>query len=274
MQGRIVRQISNDYTVESNGKRFVCKCRGVFRKEQITPLVGDFVEFREDKKLIEKILPRKNELVRPSVSNIDQAVIIMSVKEPLFSTNLLDKLLVHIVYHKIKPIIILTKLDLLKEEEKHSLEPLITYYKRYYEVYENTNLKSIKKILKGKISVFTGQSGAGKSTLLNRLDSTLSLATNEISMALGRGKHTTRHVELIPISGGYVADTPGFSSLDFKGIEKEEIRDTFPEFGKKECKYQDCMHEKEAECMVKKEVEEEQILKSRYENYLKFIGSD
>lgn len=276
MQGRIIKQISNDYTVETNGITYICKCRGIFRKEHITPLVGDFVEFDENKKLIEKINPRKNELVRPPVANIDQAILITSVKDPDFSTNLLDKLLTIIEYRSIKPIIILTKMDLLKEDEKQTLLSVIEYYKKYYEVYENTDLESIKKVLKNRVSVFTGQSGAGKSTLLNRLDSNLSLETNEISKALGRGKHTTRHVELIPIYGGLVADTPGFSSIDFRGMTTADIRDQFPEFNefKAECEYQDCMHVKEHTCRIKELVEAGVILKSRYENYLKFIGSE
>lgn len=276
MQGRIIKQISNDYTVEANGVTYICKCRGIFRKEHITPLVGDFVEFSETKKLIEKIMPRKNELVRPPVANIDQAILITSVKAPDFSTNLLDKLLTIIEYRNIKPIIVLTKMDLLKKEEKEALLPVIAYYKKYYEVYKNTDLEGIKQVLKNRVSVFTGQSGAGKSTLLNHLDSNLSLETNEISKALGRGKHTTRHVELIPIYGGLVADTPGFSSIDFRGMTESDIRDQFPEFNqfKEECEYQDCMHVKESTCKIKELVETNEILKSRYENYLKFIGSD
>lgn len=276
MQGRIIKQISNDYTVEAEGNTYICKCRGIFRKEHITPLVGDFVEFSSEKRLIEKINPRKNELVRPPVANIDQAILITSVKAPDFSTNLLDKLLTIIEYRNIKPIIILTKMDLLDKKEKELLLPLIKYYKKYYEVYENTELETIKKVLKNRVSVFTGQSGAGKSTLLNHLDSNLSLETNEISKALGRGKHTTRHVELIPIHGGLVADTPGFSSIDFREMTKSDIRDQFPEFNewKEECEYQDCMHVKEESCKIKRMVETGEILKSRYENYLKFIGSE
>lgn len=276
MQGRIIKQISNDYTVKTEKQEIICKCRGIFRKEHVTPLVGDFVLFDEQKKVIEKILPRKNELVRPPVSNIDQAILITSVKEPDFSTNLLDKLLTVIEYRNIKPIIILTKLDLLKEKEKKELLPIIEYYKTYYSVYENTDLELIKASLKGKVSVFTGQSGAGKSTLLNHLDETLNIQTGEISKALGRGKHTTRHVELLPLFDGLVADTPGFSSIDFRDMEKTDIRDQFAEFNlyKEGCKYQDCMHVKEEECAIKKRVENGTILKSRYENYLKFIGSD
>lgn len=272
MQGRIIKQISNDYTVFAHDKTYVCKCRGIFRKEGIKPLVGDFVEFHPDKKLIERILPRKNELVRPPVANIDQAIIITSLKEPDFSTNLLDKLLSIIDYHNIKPIIILTKLDLLSEQEKNFLMPMIAYYRQYYEIYENHDLEAIKNCLKERVSVLTGQSGAGKSTLLNHLDPSLQIATGEISKALGRGKHTTRHVELLSLYGGLVADTPGFSAIDLKGMTKEDIRNSFPEFRNFTCEYRDCMHVNEQNCEVKKLVLENKILKSRYENYLKFIG--
>lgn len=276
MQGRIIKQISNDYTVESGKNLYTCKCRGIFRKDKITPLVGDLVEFDETKKIIEKIYPRKSVLTRPSISNVEQAILVTSVKEPDFSTNLLDKLLVLISFHHVKPIIVLTKLDLLTEKEKKELKPIIEYYQTYYTVLLNTDLKSLEEVLTNSISVFTGQSGAGKSTLLNRLDPTLSLETNEISKALGRGKHTTRHTEFHSIFGGYIADTPGFSSIDMKELTKEDIKQAFPEFSiyQEDCKYQDCMHQKETECGVKEQVKKHVILQSRYENYLKFIGSD
>lgn len=273
-QGRIIKQISNDYTVESDGNLILCKCRGIFRKNAITPMVGDDVVFDKEKKIITEILPRKNFLIRPIISNVDQAIIITSVKAPDFSTNLLDKLLVCITFQNVKPIIILTKLDLLTEKEKEELKPQIDYYKKYYSVFENTNLKDIYHILDHKVSVFAGQSGAGKSTLLNHLNPLLNLQTNEISKALGRGKHTTRHVELLKVKDGFVADTPGFSSLDFRGMTKEDIKNCFPEFQEYPCKYHDCMHTKESECEIKKKVKEGLILPSRYENYLKFLGSD
>lgn len=277
MQGRIIKNISNDYTVQTKtGDVFVCKCRGKFRNMKIIPLVGDEVLFDEENNYILEILPRKNELKRPPVSNISQVMILTSVKHPNFSSYLLDKLITIIEYNCIEPIICFTKLDLLNEEEMNEIETIMDYYKKIgYQVYRNTDLEQIKHIFQDKITVFTGQSGAGKSTLLNHLDAQLQLKTSEISYALGRGKHTTRHVELIPLFGGLVADTPGFSALDFE-MNKASIRDQFKEFEmyKEYCKYKDCMHDKEDHCMVKDKVEDGTILKSRYENYIQFIRGD
>lgn len=277
MQGRIIKNISNDYTVQTKtGNVFVCKCRGKFRNMKIIPLVGDEVLFDDENNYILEILPRKNELKRPPVSNIDQVVILTSVKHPNFSSYLLDKLITMIEYNCIEPIICFTKLDLLAEEEIHEIDKIMAYYKKIgYQVYRNTDLEQIKHIFQDKMTVFTGQSGAGKSTLLNHLDANLQLQTSEISYALGRGKHTTRHVELIPLFGGLVADTPGFSALDFE-MDKASIRDQFKEFEmyKEYCKYKDCMHDKEDHCMVKDKVEDGTILRSRYENYIQFIRGD
>ena len=274
MQGKIIKQISNDYTVLVDNNKYVCKARGKFRNLGLTPLVGDEVIINDEKYILE-ILERKNELKRPSISNIDEAIIITSLKHPDFSSNLLDKLLCIIEYNNIKPVIIFTKKDLLTKDEYEILKPHINYYKSIgYEVYMNDEIENIKKIFKNKVSVFTGQTGAGKSTLLNKLDTNLNLKTNEISMALNRGKHTTRHTELIEIEGGLVADTPGFSALDFDDMTKEDIRDNFIEFNnyRHDCPFNDCMHVHEKNCKIKEKVEDGTILKSRYENYLKFIG--
>lgn len=272
MIGRIIKNISNDYTVSCNDKLYVCKVRGKIRNLNIKPLVGDFVEFDDTNNYILDIKQRKNELHRPPISNVDQAFIITSVKEPDFSSNLLDKLLNVIEFNNIKPIICFTKIDLLNEEEKEEINNYINYYKKIgYDVFINTELKKINAAFKDKVTVFTGQSGAGKSTLLNNLDKELHIKTGEISKALGRGRHTTRHTELIPISGGLVADTPGFSSLDFKDMTKEDIRDNMIEFRNYSCEYKDCMHLKEDNCEVKKDVGKN-IIQSRYDNYVKFIG--
>lgn len=274
MQGRIVKLISNDYTVLSNNKTYVCKSRGLFRNKNIKPLVGDLVIFDEKNNYILEILPRTNSLVRPPVSNIDQALIVSNVK-PTFDTNLLDKLLCIIEYNNIKPIICFTKLDLLNEEELININKYIAYYKKIgYQVFINSEIEEIKKIFKNKITVLTGQTGAGKSTLINKIDSNFNIKTGEISKALGRGRHTTRHVELHNICDGLVADTPGFSDVDFYEMTKEDIRDNFIEFNdyKDNCKFRDCMHKNENICEIKKKVEEEEIIKSRYENYLNFIG--
>lgn len=274
MEGIITKQISNDYTVTTANAKYICKARGKFRNMHITPLVGDNVIIDEKKKIITELLTRKNELQRPPVANIDRAIIITSLKKPDFSSNLLDKLLTVIEYNRIIPIIIFTKADLLTAEEQTNLKPYIDYYKKIgYEVYMNNELDQIKKIFKDKLCVFTGQSGAGKSTLLNKIDENLKLKTNEISDALNRGKHTTRHTELLSLCGGLVADTPGFSALEFTGMSNGDIRDNFTEFNiyRDQCEYRDCMHDKETQCAIKEKVKDGTILKSRYENYLNFI---
>lgn len=274
MRGIIVKNISNDYTVKTNNSYYVCKPRGKFRNIHISPLVGDKVIFDHENNYLLEIEPRKNELVRPPVSNIDQAVIVMSIAHPDFSDNLLDKLLCIIEFNNIKPIICFTKLDLLNSEKLKWANEFIDYYKSIgYEVYKNTELERISKIFKDKVTVFTGQSGAGKSTLLNRLNPELNIKTDEISLALGRGKHTTRHVELIELSDGLVADTPGFSNISFIGMTNSDIRDNFIEFNNYRdcCEYKDCMHNTETNCEVKRMLEQNNILRSRYENYLKFI---
>jgi len=274
MEGRIIKNISNDYYVKSDCNTYICKARGLFRNEKIIPLVGDIVEFDEKKKYIEKIKSRKNYLIRPSLANIDQLIIVTSVKNPSLDTNLLDKLLTISSYNNIKPIICFTKLDLLEEKEIKEVNTYLKYYEQIgYKVITNENKFKFKKILKDKLTVFTGQSGAGKSTLLNLLDETLNLKTNEISLSLGRGKHTTRHIELYEIYDGLVADTPGFSSLDFDNMTKFDIRDNMNEMFDciKKCEYRDCMHLNEKNCEVKRRLENGQILKSRYQNYIKFI---
>ena len=273
MVGKIIKQISNDYTVKVDNDLYVCKARGKFRNIGVTPLVGDNVVIDENNNYILEILDRKNELDRPSVSNIDQVVIVTSVKIPDFSSNLLDKLLTIIEFNNIKPVICFTKLDLLNEIELEEIKEIMNYYRKIgYEVYSNTDSK-LKDIFKDKITVFAGQSGAGKSSLLNRLDNSLNLEIGEVSIALGRGRHTTRHTELIEVLGGYIADTPGFSSIDFRGMEKSDIRDNFIEFNEYRdgCEYKDCMHINELKCMVKNKVNDNTIKLSRYENYLKFV---
>ena len=273
MIGKIIKQISNDYTVKVDNELYVCKARGKFRNLNITPLVGDNVVIDEDNNYILEILDRKNELVRPSIANIDQVVIVTSVKIPDFSSNLLDKLLTIIEFNNIKPVICFTKLDLLNENELNSIKGIMDYYRKIgYEVYSNTD-KCLKEIFKDKITVFAGQSGAGKSSLLNRLDNTLNLEIGEVSIALGRGRHTTRHTELIEVLDGLIADTPGFSSIDFRDMKKSDIRDNFIEFNeyREYCEYKDCMHINELKCSIKDKVEDNTIIKSRYENYLKFV---
>ena len=273
MKGLIIKVVSNDYTILSEDKKvYICKPRGKFRNMNLTPVVGDYVLFDKENNYLLEILPRKNSLNRPLISNIDQAFIITSCKYPDFDSNLLDKLLTMIEFNNIKSIIIFTKLDLLNKEELIEIENIMNYYKTIgYQVYKNTEIDEIKNSFKNKISVFTGQSGAGKSTLLNKLNIDLNLETNEISYKLGRGKHTTRHVELHSILGGLVADTPGFSKISLEEMTLTDIRDNFVEFNnyKENCKYRDCMHLKEDVCSIK---DNPNILKSRYENYKSFIN--
>jgi len=271
---KIIKQISNDYTVDTGNKYIVCKARGKFRKLGITPLVGDNVLINEEEKYILDILPRKNSLIRPTIANVDQAIIVTSVKVPDFSTNLLDKLLMIIEYNNIVPIIYISKLDLLNEEELENINYYIEYYKKIgYQVFTNDNIDDLKKVFKDKITVLTGQSGAGKSTLLNKLDPNLNIKIGDVSIALGRGKHTTRHVELINLLDGLIADTPGFSSLSLDEIPDIGIKDNFIEFNnyRHNCQYKDCMHINEQDCEVKRQVENKNIIQSRYENYIKFI---
>ena len=273
MEGRIIKNISNDYVVKVDDKFYSCKPRGKFRKDKLIPLVGDIVDIDIENNYILDIKKRKNSLVRPSVSNIDKAIIVTSVK-PRLDTNLLDKLLVMTSYNNIEPIICFTKLDLLDDNEKQEINKIISYYEEVgYIVINNREIEKLKSILKGSLSVFVGQSGAGKSTLLNILDSSLELKTDEISKALGRGKHTTRHVELYSVYGGLVVDTPGFSALDLSELSNFEIRDNMKEMfdNLENCKYRDCMHYKEDGCYIKQMVEEEKILSSRYVNYVSFL---
>lgn len=273
MKGIIIKNISNDYTVNCNNIHYICKPRGKFRINNQTPLVGDIVTIDETNNYILKIEKRKNELIRPSVANIDIAVIVTSVKDPDFDSNLLDKQLTIISYNNIIPIIYFTKLDLLSESKKQEMNKIITYYKQIGYLISTTP-NDLLKLIENKIVVLTGQSGSGKSTLLNKIDPTLELKTNEISYALGRGKHTTRHTELFETHNTYIVDTPGFSKIDFHNMNKIDIRDNMKEMFENlhNCKYSDCLHIKEDGCYIKQLVENNQILPSRYNNYKTFIN--
>lgn len=275
MEGIIIKNESNNYTVRTKKGINICKPRGKFRLDKITPLVGDKVIIDDINNYLLEIKPRKNSLIRPQIANVDIALIVTSVKEPNFDSNLLDKLLTIISYNNIEPIICLTKTDLLNEEEEKNIKEIFNYYQSIgYIVVTNNDIKEIKKLIAGKIVVFAGQSGAGKSSLLNKLDKNLNLETNEISKDLGRGKHTTRCTTLYDIDSSLVADTPGFSSVDFRGMTKIDIRDNMKEMfdNLHNCKYKDCMHIKEDDCEVKRLVEQNKILLSRYNNYKSFIG--
>lgn len=272
MQGKIIKIVSNLYTIQLENEIVECHARGKFRNDKITPLVGDYCMVDKENKYILEILPRKNSLERPTIANVDVALIVTSVKEPNLSLNLLDKMISIVTLNKIEPILCFSKLDLLEKNEKKEIQKTIKYYQKIgYKVVTNQKVAKLKKILKNKIVVITGQTGAGKSTLLNKIDKKLNLKTDEISKSLGRGKHTTRHVELFKFKNFYIADTPGFSSLDFKNCTKEEIRDSFIEFKNYSCPFKDCMHNKEQNCAIKNAIEKKEILKSRYESYIDFI---
>lgn len=275
MKGQIVKILSNLYFVNCNGLIIECHSRGNFRNRNIIPVVGDYCEIDVKAKYILEILPRKNFLIRPLVANVDQGLIVTSLKTPDFSTNLLDKLILIMELNKIKPIICITKEDIVDEKIKKEVKDILEYYKKIgYLVFYNYELEDIKKVFKDKTTVFTGQTGAGKSSLFNKLDPSLNFETGEVSDALGRGKHTTRFVELISLFGGKLVDTPGFSSIDLSIYKKEDIKNSFIEFNDYRCKYKDCNHINESvnECAVKKAVEENTILKSRYDDYIKFVN--
>ena len=258
MEGTIIKIIHEQLFVKINEEVVVCSLRGKLLRDKLLHLVGDKVIINKNDYVIEKILPRINTLRRPPVSNITMGIIISSLKNPELDTNLMDKILVELEYNSIKPVIIFTKKDLLTTSELEKVLEIINYYKKIYPVFFNDEIDEIKKIFKNEVSVFIGQTGAGKSTLLNRLNPNLEL-------------HTTRHVEMIEMLEGLVLDTPGFSSLEFPNMIKEEIRDAFIEFQDYPCPYRDCMHEKESDCNIKKAVINGDILKSRYDNYISFL---
>ena len=271
MEGRIIKILSNQCFVKTNEGVIVCGFRGNIRKKKLLPLVGDKVLINTDKKIIEKLFPRKNEIRRPEVCNITQGLVVASLKHPDLDTNLIDKILVELEYNRIKPIICFTKKDLLEKNEYDDIQDIIKYYQKIYPVYFNDEIEKLKEIFHNEITVLVGQTGSGKSTLLNKLDTNLKLKTGEISEALGRGRHTTRHPEIIEILGGMLLDTPGFSALEFYNMMQYEIRDAFVEFQDYPCKYRDCMHIKEDDCGVKKALLEGKIMPFRYQNYLDIV---
>lgn len=281
-KGQIRKALSGFYYVQDGDHLIQCRGRGVFRNKGITPLVGDNVEYEvegDNDGTITAILERRNELIRPPVANIDQAILVFSTKEPAFNTILLDRFLVVLESFQVHPIICLTKTDLLTDEERHEVAKYKTEYKKIgYTIIdtfrEDPNvLNKMAPLLRGKTTVLAGQSGVGKSTLLNTIMPSLGLKTGIISEALGRGKHTTRHVELIELAGGLIADTPGFSSFDFDTIDKEELTQCFPEFFllAEGCKFRGCLHLKEPKCAVKQAVEDGRVEPFRYEHYLQFL---
>ncbi|WP_163101455.1 ribosome small subunit-dependent GTPase A [Peribacillus alkalitolerans] len=282
-EGKIIKALSGFYYVLDGQQITQCRGRGVFRKNKITPLVGDEVVYQAENVTdgyILEVKERKNELVRPPIANVDQAILVFSAVEPDFSTILLDRFLVLIEANEIDPIICISKMDLVPEEKLEEIEGYVKDYEAMgYPVITTSSVTSdgmekLTPYIAGKTSVFAGQSGVGKSSLLNALNPNLELKTNDISSHLGRGKHTTRHVELIDVRDGLVADTPGFSSLEFMDIEVEDLSYSFPEIYRagQLCKFRGCLHDKEPKCAVKDAVVEGSITAYRYDHYLEFLN--
>ena len=274
MQGIIIKSLAGFYYVEADGQVYQTRARGNFRKKGQTPYVGDFVDFSADDQsegYILKIHERKNSLVRPPIVNIDQAVVIMSAKEPDFNANLLDRFLVLLEQKTIEPLIYISKLDLLEDRSQ------LDAYKAIYEKIGYPFLYSLEELLphlENKVTVFMGQTGVGKSTLLNKIAPELALETGQISDSLGRGRHTTRAVSFYNVNGGKIADTPGFSSLDYEVKESELLNDCFPELAEvsQGCKFRTCTHTHEPACAVKLALESGQVAQIRYDNYLQFLS--
>lgn len=276
-KGKIIKGIGGFYYVDADDSIYECKARGNFRKQGITPLVGDDVEItinENAENTIDAILPRKNEMVRPPLANLDTLFIIASIVDPKLNTQIIDKLIAIAEYKHIEPVLVITKTDL-----DNSFDEYVDIYKNAgfkVIVCDNTigsGAEEVKALLPSKISAFTGNTGVGKSTLLNNIFPDLQLATGETSKKLGRGRHTTRHSELFKVSGGYIADTPGFSSLDFERCErilKDDLPYCFREFEPylDSCKFTTCTHTKDKGCSVLKAVEDGAISKSRHDSYV------
>ncbi|MDD2591557.1 MAG: ribosome small subunit-dependent GTPase A [Erysipelotrichaceae bacterium] len=279
MQGKIIRLISNQYRVLLDDKRIVdCIAMGKIRLDK-APIAGDLVDVEtyDDKYGIEKIYPRRNQLIRPPIANVDQAIIVMSAVEPDFSMTLVDQLIFLITCANIKPIIMISKMDLVKDM-RVILSIIEDYQMGGYQVIttgkDENDQQVIAEVLKDKITVLAGQSGVGKSSFLNRINPEFMLVTQKISQALGRGKHTTRHVELHQVMDGWVADTPGFSKLDFSNLTKDELANAVIDFApyRGQCRFRDCLHDKEPGCAIKEAVEKGKVSKIRYLHYQQCLG--
>lgn len=276
LNGMILKAIGGLYYVESPEGIFECKARGIFRKQNISPCAGDMVllsDISENTAVVDKILPRKNSLIRPPLANLDYLVFVTSTCEPAPNLTLLDKFLAIAEFKGIKSIIAVTKLDLqknasLKDIYKNSGAEFLEI-----DYDEPASYMKLYDMLAGKVSAFTGNTGVGKSTLLNHIDKKLGLKTGEISQKLGRGRHTTRNVELYKLdNGGYIADTPGFSTFEtqkYDIIMKDKLAGCFPEFNKYEgkCRFPNCAHIKEKGCAVLEAVKQGNIPKSRHDSY-------
>ena len=278
--GKIIKGIAGFYYVHTKGDVvYECKAKGGFRNEGLKPLVGDDVclEVVDETKLvgnITEILPRKSELIRPAVANVDQAVVIFAVSHPEPNLNLLDRFLVMMEAQSLPVTILFNKSDLLEDDFIEKMKK--TYEAAGYKLlvtsaHEEKGLEELKSVLKGKTSTVAGPSGVGKSSLINLLTQDLSMETGAISEKIGRGKHTTRHSQLLAVDEDtYIMDTPGFSSIFVPDVEASELFELFPEFIEPatRCRFTGCAHNKEPDCGVKEAVEKGEIAKSRYENYL------
>ena len=283
IEGRIIKGIWGFYYIETEKGLYECRARGIFRKNKITPLVGDFVKISvvdEDNKkgVVEEIQERKTELVRPPIANVNKALIVFAVKNPTPHLSLLDRFIVLAERENLEIVIILTKIDL---DDDNTFEKIKNIYEPCgYKVIgvsnlENKNIDKVKEELKDNTVVFAGPSGVGKSSLLNQIDSNFQLKTGDVSDKIKRGKHTTRHAELFELKfGGMVADTPGFSSLTLDDIEDIDLKDYFIEFEDyDDCKFGSrCIHQNEPNCAVKEAVENGEIPKERYESYIQLLN--
>ena len=283
VEGTIIKGIAGFYYVEAGQTIYECKARGKFRNKHIIPVIGDnvLISLKEEENstdrylegTIEEILERKNSLIRPAVANVDQAMVVFSVTYPKIHLDLLDRFLIHIEKEDITPCIVLNKIDEGNPEEYAYI--VERYTKVGYEVICLSAKKAfhtdlLMPKLKDKTTVFAGPSGVGKSTLINTVEEGLRLETGHVSDKIKRGKHTTRHVELIPLSGGgFVLDTPGFTSLQLDGIEADDLQYYFPEFKDYigSCKFRGCTHIHEPGCKVQEALENGEIIKERYETY-------
>ncbi|MDK2918329.1 MAG: ribosome biosis GTPase / thiamine phosphate phosphatase [Candidatus Petromonas sp.] len=281
-KGIIVKGIGGFYYVKHNGNVYECRARGRFRNKNITPLVGDYVLFSinasTNEGVIEDIIDRQVELIRPPVANVEQAIIVFAATNPEPNFQLLDKLLIMGEYHNLNLSICINKIDL--DIQNISRDIIETYKNTGYKVIftsvkKQIGMDEIRSVLKDKITVFAGPSGVGKSSILNEVQTGLQLKTGDISSKIKRGKHTTRHTELLKLDfGGWVVDTPGFTSLDIGYIKADELSYFFPEFRNfmYECKFSNCIHVNEPKCKVKEAVENGHININRYNNYVYFIN--
>ena len=281
MEGKIIRGVGGFYYVHAEGKVYECRAKGIFRKDGIRPLPGDLAEIAvldetESKGNLERILPRKNALIRPAVANVDQAMVIFAFESPKPNFNLLDRFLVTMEKNGIPPVILFNKKDLAREgQQEEILRRYVNtgYTMLFVSAKRGEELWQVRTVLKGKTTTVAGPSGVGKSSLINRLQTAERLQTGEISEKIERGRHTTRHTQLLPVEENtYILDTPGFSSIELFDLRKEELGDLFPEIATRAdgCRFAGCSHLTEPDCAVKEALERGEISEGRYENYRLF----